>query len=138
VLSPLAARVERLANEQRYEEAAWARDRHRALVRALEARFRWRSMVAAGLVELVDQNGRLVAIDHGRLADPGLLGPTARLTSPAGAPAAISEVPPSVEAGEEAAILWRWLTDGSLRLVDATGTLASPTRQPTALNGLAA
>ena len=138
LLSPLAARVGRLANEQRYEEAAWARDRHRALVRALEARFRWRSMVSAGLVELVDQSGRLVAIDHGRLADPGLLGPTARLASPPDSPAAISEVPHSVEAGEEAAILWRWLTDGSLRLVDATGTLASPTRQPTALTGLAA
>lgn len=130
LLAPLARRMERLATEQRYEEAAWARDRHRALVRALEGRSRWRSLVSAGLVELVDRDGRPVRIDHGRLADPGLLAASPSLVPLAAPGSAGSEVAPSVEADEEAAVLWRWLTNGSFRLLDATGPLASPVRQP--------
>lgn len=133
LLDPLATRMSRLATEQRYEEAAWARDRHRALAKALEARSHWRSLMHAGLVELEDERGRRVVIDHGRLAETGFSGPTL-LEALREAGTAVSEVPPSVEAAEEAAVLWRWLASGSLRLVEATGPLASPARQPRPLS----
>lgn len=133
LLDPLARRMQRLAAEQRYEEAGWARDRHGALARALEMRRRWQSLVSAGVVELEHRDGHMVAIDHGRLADARLASTPTLLSAGTDTAPAVSEIPPSVEAAEEAAVLWRWLLSGSLRLVGSSGALASPARQVTHL-----
>jgi hypothetical protein len=39
---------------------------------------------------------------------------------------AVSEVPPSVEAAEEARLLWKWLDQEAVRLLDIDGTLNVP------------
>ncbi|MGH8944872.1 MAG: DEDD exonuclease domain-containing protein [Acidimicrobiia bacterium] len=127
LLDGLIRRMERLAGEQRFEEAGLVRDRHRALARALETRHRWRSLVSAGVVELEHQGGHRLVIDHGRLAETSLA-TSSVLQLPADVSAAATEVPPSVEASEEANLLWRWLASGSLLLLDATGPLSSPAR----------
>ena len=128
LLDGLTRRMERLAGEQRFEEAGQVRDRHRALARALETRHRWRSLVSAGIVELEHEGGHRLVIDHGRLAETSLA--TSSVPQlPADVSAAASEVPPSVEAAEEANVLWHWLASGSLLLLDTTGPFSSPARQ---------
>ncbi|MFV1961180.1 MAG: DEDD exonuclease domain-containing protein [Acidimicrobiia bacterium] len=130
LLDPLVDRMERFANERRYEEAAWLRDRHDALARAIERRHRWQALTGAGLFEVEDPQGRRIVIDHGALAEtrrpgdpPGLIARVERVNP------TVTEIPPSVQAGEEAEIIWRWLTGTSVRLIEATGRLAFPIRR---------
>ncbi len=127
LLDPLVERMQRLADSQRYEEAAWLRDRHDALARSLELRRQWRALAGAGLIELEDDHGRRVVVDHGALVEtrgpgepPTLIGVAA---APAGTPA---EVPHDVEAAEETGLIWRWLEHNDLRIVESTGSLALP------------
>jgi DNA polymerase-3 subunit epsilon len=131
LLDPLAHRMHRLATEQRYEEAGLARDRHRALARALETGHRWRTLVSAGLMELEHEDGHRMVIDHGRLADTALVDASNR--SAADTCAAVLHIPPSVDAADEASVLWRWLASGSLRLIDSSGPFLSPAHQITHL-----
>ncbi len=119
LLTPLVARMERLSLAQRYEDAAWARDRHEILARALHGRQIWQALTGAGTLVLEDSRGRRVVIDHGILSDPGL-------TVVSDHQVAVPEVPPSVEASEEIGLIWRWLESSDIRLVDATGYLALP------------
>jgi DNA polymerase-3 subunit epsilon len=129
LLDGLIRRMERLADERRYEEAGLVRDRHRGLARALETRHHWQTLVSAGMVELEHQDGHRLVIDCGRLSETSIATIAQRPVDPADVSPATSEVPPSVEAAEEANLLWRWLASGSLRLLDATGPLSSPARQ---------
>ncbi|HSJ28329.1 MAG TPA: DEDD exonuclease domain-containing protein [Acidimicrobiia bacterium] len=123
LLDPLVERIAGLSHEQRYEEAAWVRDRHRALARALEKRRTWRALTAAGRIE-AHRDGERAVIDRGRLvaawngADVPLLAP----------PLAESAEPvaPSILAQEEADLAWSWLGSDGTMLDDVTGSLTSP------------
>ncbi len=125
LLDPLVERMDRFSAGQRYEQAAWVRDRHDALARALETRRMWGALRQAGLLEVEDQSGRQVVIDHGLLVETrpaghgtALFAPAVRDDSP--------PVPPSVEAAEEALLIWRWLHRSSTRITNCSGYLALP------------
>ncbi len=130
LLDPLVDRMARFASERRYEEAAWTRDRHDALARAMERRHRWQALTGAGLFEVKDPQGFRIIIDHGVLVEtrpagdpPGLIAPIKKVNL------STTEIPPNIQAGEEAEIIWRWLTGTSVRLIEATGRLVFPIRR---------
>ena len=129
LLDPLTERMGRLSTEQRYEEAAWARDRHDALVRALLQRRQWQALTAAGWLEVENADGTTALIDHGTLV--ATLPPTGTppLHDQPTDPVDMPIVAPSVEAAEEAAIIWRWLETNQVKLVECTGSLAYPMHQ---------
>ena len=126
LLDSLAGRVAALAREERFEEAAWARDRHRALARALERRRAWQALQQAGVIWARHSDGASALVERGRLA--------AAWTDEARRPLVVStppalpipQVPPSVGDAEEAHLIWRWLTSGAVRLVEADGPLLLP------------
>lgn len=126
LLDPLAERMSRLAGEQRYEEAAWARNRHDALVRALQRSWEWRSLARGGWVELEDAHGTVAIIDHGTLVETRPAHQQPRLRHSPTDLLAMPSVAPSVEAAEEAALIWAWLEKNPVKLVECTGSLAYP------------
>ncbi len=131
VLDPIATKMRRLAAERRFEEAAQMRDRHRALARALERARAWHALSSAGTVELESNAGERVVIDHGRLvAAWKSTDPPPLLASPiAGAEddsAPAFPVPPTMDAAEEAHLIWQWMTDGRVRVLESSGPLALP------------
>jgi DNA polymerase-3 subunit epsilon len=129
LLDPLARRMSQLAADQRYEEAAWARDRHDALARALEVRRSWSSLVRLGLCELESESGHHVLLDHGRLVSTWRHGSSPPLRpAPKPREPGASGVPDSVETAEEALVIWRWMASTPVRLLDATGSLSMPSR----------
>jgi DNA polymerase-3 subunit epsilon len=128
LLSSLLERMHRLARDQRYEEAGWARDRHDALALALERRRDWVSLAGAGWVEFEHPDGTTVTIDHGRLVETRPPGTLPRV-QPRGDPFAVGPVPPSVELAEEAAIIWRWLRSQSLKMTECSGVFAYPAQR---------
>ncbi|MDX1448591.1 MAG: DEDD exonuclease domain-containing protein [Acidimicrobiia bacterium] len=134
LLQPLVARIEALAADARFEEAAWARDRHRALVRVLRRHRAWQALVDAGRIE-AERDGERIVVDHGRLvaawngSDVPLLPPMAPVGDP--------RVPPSVSAAEEAHEIWTWLTSDETRLIDVTGVLCLAADPIAALDHLA-
>jgi DNA polymerase III subunit epsilon len=129
LLAPLREKMEKTARAARFEEAAWLRDRHRALARALERRQRWRAVQEAGVLEVLDSQGNHVVVDHGILvaswkgSNTPPLQPEVLHTRP------IEEVASSVEIAEEVDLIWRWLEKGGIRLENATGTLALPAKR---------
>ena len=125
LLEPLELKMRRLATEQRFEEAAQMRDRHRALARALERQRSWRALTEAGRIELESINGDTVVIEQGLLTaawsqdqQPPLL--------PGGSLPVAPRVPPTVAAAEEAHLVWRWMTSGQVKVIDSTGPLTIP------------
>nr|WP_246214790.1 DEDD exonuclease domain-containing protein [Modestobacter muralis] len=136
LIAPLLERVERLATEGRYEDAAELRDRAAVLVRAVRRRQRLASLAAVPELVLarpdgeggwqlsVVRNGRLVAAGvavrgrsvRGYLADLRVTAETT--TTPEGELAATVE---------ETELVLRWMEKPGTRLVDVTGTLASRT-----------
>jgi DNA polymerase-3 subunit epsilon len=129
LLDRLTERMNRLADEQRYEEAAWARDRHDALVKALRRAWEWRSLARAGWVEIEGHDAATAVIDHGTLVETRPPGEPPRLRNSPPEPVDVPVVAPSVEAGEEAAIIWRWLMSNPVMLKECTGTFAYPLQQ---------
>lgn len=123
LLFALERRMVRLAAEQRFEEAAAVRDRHRALARALERRRQWQALTAAGRIEAMGEDGVRVVIEAGRLIHAG--GESPLLWSEP-LPPASTPVPPDLAAAEEAAIIWRWLSAPGTRLLDVEGPLTLP------------
>lgn len=119
LLDPLAHKVERLASEQRYEEAAMARDRHRALAKALERRRAWQTLQRAGMIELEDGNGHRAVMERGRLVHTWAAGSQPPLRPVASVDIDEEQVPPDVLAAEEALLLWHWASSDGVRLVDA-------------------
>ena len=126
LLDRLSERMGRLADNQRYEEAAWTRDRHDALVRALRRKWEWRAITAAGWVEIEHSDGTTAVIDHGTLVETRPPGEPPRLRNGLPEPVQLPEVAPTVEVAEEIAIIWRWLETNQLKLVECTGRFAYP------------
>jgi len=139
LLEPLTVKMSELAALERYEEAAWMRDRYRALARALTRRREWQAMNGAGAVWAQSPEGDGAVIDHGHLsiAWNGRHGP---MLAPSQNDTCDSwpQTPPSVEIAEEAHLVWQWLTGRPVRLLDATGPLMlprSPVPEPSLTNG---
>lgn len=129
LLEPLQTRMERLADEQRFEEAATTRDRHRALARALERRRAWQAMQQAGTVEVEGGDGERAVIGAGRLIHAWKAGShPPLLPTPDEPDGARSPVPGDVLAAEEAHLLWRWMTGPGTRLIEAERPLALPAK----------
>jgi hypothetical protein len=118
--------MDRLSTDQRYGEAAGVRDRHDALVRALRRKWDWNALTGAGWMELEHADGTTAIVDHGTLVETRPAGQPPRLRSSQPASIATTSVPPSVEAGEEAAILWRWLETNQVKIVECFGEFAYP------------
>jgi DNA polymerase III subunit epsilon len=133
LLDPLVDRITALASERRYEEAAWARDRHRALVRSLERRQAWRALQSAERIEAISGDERAV-IDRAALV-AAWSGSDVPLVAPS-VDADVQVVAPSVTAQEEADVIWKWLNDPATRLVDISGALAMPARAAQRLDHL--
>ncbi len=134
LLAPLATRMEEFAASRRYEEAGWARDRHRALARAIERRHHWQSLVGLGVAEAESGDGSRALIDHGRLVATWRPDRSPPLRPAPDLMGDQQEVPESVEVAEEADLVWRWIVGRGVRLVDATGTLALPRNPPQQLS----
>lgn len=133
LLEPLAERVASFATDQRFEEAAWARDRHRAVVRALDRRRIWRSLQAAGRIE-VESNGETAVIDGGRFVTAWRGSETPLMAPPVDDVAC--DVAPSILAQEEADLIWSWVTSADAHLADVSGELALPRRPVQSLDRL--
>jgi DNA polymerase-3 subunit epsilon len=127
LLEPLVDRMTQLSSERRYEEAAWARDRHGALGRAIETARSWQALSALGVAELEGRDGSHVLLDHGRLVCSWSGGSSPPLRpAPDAVTGELPEVPDSVESAEEARLIWAWMSKEQVRIIDATGTLALP------------
>ena len=135
LLAPLEARIGQLARAQRFEEAGWVRDRHRALASALERRRAWQAMQEAGLLRVQGADGGAL-IDRGRLVAAWPAGGhPPLLPGPGDGP--IDEVARTTVDAEEAHLVWRWLEAGEVTLIDASATLALPSRPVPALTRIA-
>jgi DNA polymerase-3 subunit epsilon len=136
LVAPLLARVERLAAEGRYEDAAVLRDRVAVLVRAVRRRQRLQSLAAVPELVLARPDGaggwQLSVVRRGRLVAAGVAvrgrsvrGYLADLRTTAETPAGPDdELAASVD---ETELVLRWMEKPGTRLVDLTGTLASRT-----------
>ena len=135
LLGPLRRRMAGYAAEQRYEQAAGARDRLEALTRALaEAR---RAAALATPEEIVlarpHPKGREVTVvRRGQLAAVALLAPDdlpglGRLLAGAAAPE-VFDGPPPRHLADEVGLVTRWLEGaaGKAELLGVRGRLASP------------
>lgn len=136
LLEGLAERMSRLAREQRYEEAAWARDRHDALVRALQRRWEWQALASAGWLELEHTDGTVAIVDHGMLVETRPPGAPPRLGHSSPGPSEVTPVAPSVESAEEAHLIWRWIESSTMRVVECTGSFSYPVNRVERLTGL--
>lgn len=116
LLNPIADRMRLLAAGQRFEEAGWLRDRHRALARALRERRNWEMLLAAGQV-LARCGPASVLIDGGYFL-AGWLGDEAPLLPPPTSPTPMT-TPPDALVAEEAALLWSFLTDPATEVLES-------------------
>ena len=135
VLGPLRRRMAGYAAEQRYEQAAGARDRLEALTRALaEAR---RAAALAGAEEIVlarpHGDGREVTVvRRGQLAAVGLIGaddqPAVERLLEQATPPELFDGPPPRHLADEVNLVTRWLEGaaGRAELLGVRGRLASP------------
>jgi DNA polymerase-3 subunit epsilon len=136
VVAPLLERVERLAEEGRYEDAAVLRDRTAVLVRAVRRRQRLESLAAVPELVLARPDGsggwQLSVVRRGRLVAAGVAergrsvrGHLADLKTTAETPTGPEgELAASVD---ETELVLRWMEKPGTRLVELTGTLASRT-----------
>lgn len=136
LLEPLGRKIAEHARAARFEEAAWVRDRHRALARALERRRAWSALQQAGTVHASGPGGGAL-IERGRLVAawpdgdrPPLL-PATRTESPT------EEAARSVIDADEAHLVWRWLMSDGVALDDADGPLGLPVHPVEALERIA-
>lgn len=112
LLDPLAARMRALAATNRFEEAAWLRDRHEALRRCLEWRQAWELLGRAGRVT-ARRGDVTVVIDGGRLTTTWIGTHTPPLPLPGGVH---PTTPPDALVAEELSLLWKFLTDPATRI----------------------
>ena len=125
LLEPLGRKITEHARAARFEEAAWVRDRHRALARTLERRRAWAALQRAGTIRATGPDGGAL-IDRGRLLlswPDGNRPPLLPRTEP---DHPLVDVARSVMDSEEAHLVWRWLTGEGVTLEDADGPLGLP------------
>jgi DNA polymerase-3 subunit epsilon len=132
LLEPLERRMTALATAQRFEEAAWVRDRHAGLARALLHGLHWRALVEGGRIEMEDDAGETVLVDRGRYLASWRSGRDRPLV-PAPSDGPERPVPPTNAAAAEARLIWSWVDREGVRLVDATGPIALPSAPITPL-----
>ena len=137
LLDPLVVRVSDYARSARFEEAAEARDRHRALARSLDDRRNWDVLRHAGLLWAEDMTGDSVLIEHGRLVASWAHDEHPPLSTTSSADFSPHRVPDSVAGAEEARLLWKWLNRPEVRVVESTNPLAMPLHPITSLTSLA-
>ncbi|WP_206340306.1 DEDD exonuclease domain-containing protein [Blastococcus litoris] len=135
LVAPLLARVERLAGEERYEDAAVLRDRVAVLVRAVRRRQRLESLAAVPELVLARADGsggwHLSVVRRGRLVAAGGApqGTSVRGTLPGLLASAETLLGPEEELAatvDETELIMRWMEKPGTRLVELTGTLACP------------
>ncbi len=137
VLAPLWRRVEALAAQRRYEEAAVVRDRAAAFAGAIRRQRQADALRAAGEVEL-RLGDTVVRLDHGVLVDAGPPGQLA-LPLPLAAPAVPAPPAPLPRAAADEVLLLARALDRagpSARLLWCSGDWSRPTSpvpQPTRL-----
>ncbi|SNS07701.1 DNA polymerase-3 subunit epsilon [Geodermatophilus saharensis] len=133
LVEPLLARVDRLAAEERYEDAAVLRDRVAVLVRAVRRRQRLQTLAAVPEFVLARPDGdggwHLTVVRRGRLVSAGCAprGTSVRDTlavlraTAETVPGADGELAASVD---ETELVLRWMEKPGSRLVEVEGTLA--------------
>lgn len=121
----LVDRMRNLAQTQRYEEAAWVRDRYQALARALERRRRWHLLVDAGRLEASGPQGEHAVIDHGRFVASWPVGSMRPLLPVETVPEPFKEVPPTVAVADEIELVWKWVSSPGMAIKH--GDLKVPT-----------
>ncbi len=126
LLVPLAARMRARAREQRYEDAATARDRFQVLAAALERRQQWQTLLAAGRIWAEDATGDGAVTAGGRLLASWKQGGGTPLFSSDATEQVTTEVPGSVALQEEAQLIWRWLNRPGVRVIDSNAPLRAP------------
>jgi DNA polymerase-3 subunit epsilon len=135
LVTPLLARVDRLAGEERYEDAAVLRDRVAVLVRAVRRRQRLASLAAVPELVLARPDGdggwQLSVVRRGRLVAAGCAprGTSVRATLEGLRATAETPLTPDDEAAasvDETELVLRWMEKPGTRLVQVTGTLACP------------
>jgi DNA polymerase-3 subunit epsilon len=138
LLGPLDRRIAELASRRRFEEAAWVRDRRGALAKALERRRAWIALRDAGLIRAEAPDGGGAVLERGRLVAAWADGSRPPLiAAPSESGGSWLPVPESLADAEEAHLVWRWLTSGEVRLLDASAPLVMPARPVPALERIA-
>jgi DNA polymerase III subunit epsilon len=135
VLGPLRRRMAGYAAEQRYEQAAGARDRLEALTRALAEARRAAALAAAEEIVLArphPEGREVTVVRRGQLAAVGLVAAddqpgVERLLAAAAAPEVFVGPPPR-HLADEVGLVTRWLEGaaGKAELLGVRGRLASP------------
>ena len=115
LLAALEAKMWRLAEAERYEEAASLRDRLRTLAAALHRARRDAWLLGAGRLELVVEGDRRLAFDGGALARAGAADETEPIPFPC-----------PRERADELSAVRSWLTKNPARVVACDVPLAEP------------
>ncbi|MCW2742954.1 MAG: polymerase epsilon subunit [Blastococcus sp.] len=135
LVAPLLNRVDRLAAEERYEDAALLRDRIAVLVRAVRRRQRLESLAAVPELVLARPDGaagwHLSIVRRGRLVAAGAAPAATSVRSVLAGLLMTAETPtgPDDELAatvDETELVLRWMEKPGTRLVELTGTLACP------------
>jgi DNA polymerase-3 subunit epsilon len=135
LLTPLLTRVDRLAAQERYEDAAVLRDRVAVLVRAVRRRQRLESLAAVPELVLArpgfEGGWQLSVVRRGRLVAAGCAsrGTSVRATLDSLLATAETPLGPDDELAasvDETELVMRWMEKPGTRLVQVSGTLACP------------
>jgi DNA polymerase-3 subunit epsilon len=147
LVAPLVSRVDRLAAEERYEDAAVLRDRIAVLVRAVRRRQRLESLAAVPELAIARPDGvggwHLSVVRRGRLVAAGNAPQATSVRSTLADLLLTAETPtgPADELAasvDETELILRWMEKPGTRLVELTGTLASPAPGTGAFSGFLA
>ena len=127
LIDPIQRRMVQFASTQRFEDAALVRDRWAALALAIHRAGVWADLQAAGCVQACGPDSVCLTIDRGRMSAAWRSG-TSQPFALDGA-SDITDSPPSMEAADEAMLLWRWLMQPGIGIVSHSGPLPMP-REP--------
>ena len=123
----MTARMARLVDDQRFEDAAVLRDRWSSLNRAFSHHRAWTALQKAGRIDATGPDGVSVAIRLGHLAaawqQPGQM---PLMSTPTAAHECHAT---SMAASEEAVLIWKWLSGPGIQLDAVTGTLTCASTQ---------